>query len=245
MIILLPPSETKRPGGLGPPLSLTALSFPQLTQPRRSALAAVRRLSTNLKTAAHALGLGTRSAPEAALNRQLRSAATMAALDRFDGVLFDALNVAGLTPQARRFAEECVVIHSALFGLVRAGDEIPNYRLSCTSRLPNATLRSLWREPITAVLAAGNEFVLDLRSAAYVSLGPAGVNSYGVRVVTKEAGGARRGLNHFGKAAKGRFIRALLDGGVNYADVDSLIVGARAAGVLLEPAEHRVLDLVV
>ena len=37
VIVLLPPSETKRPGGDGPPLRLEALSVPELT-PLRTAL---------------------------------------------------------------------------------------------------------------------------------------------------------------------------------------------------------------
>ena len=31
VLVLLPPSETKQPGGDGPPLDLTTLSAPQLT----------------------------------------------------------------------------------------------------------------------------------------------------------------------------------------------------------------------
>ena len=60
----------------------------------------------------------------------------MPAIDRYTGVLFDALDAPSLDADAREFARETVVVHSALFGLVGALDEIPAYRLSHDSRLP-------------------------------------------------------------------------------------------------------------
>ena len=52
MLILLPPSETKRTGGPeGTRLDYAALSWPELTQPRRAAVEGVRKLSRNLAAA--------------------------------------------------------------------------------------------------------------------------------------------------------------------------------------------------
>ncbi len=243
MLILLPPSETKRPGGSGPPLDVAALSFPELSSARRATLAELRRLSRNLATAALALKLGPRSAPEAARNRDVRSACTMPALERFDGVLFDALDAPSLPDPARRYAARTVAIHSALFGLVRADDLIPDYRLSHDSRLPDRSLRALWRTPITAVLASRDDLVIDLRSEGYVALGPGGPTTRWVRVVTEDAAGRRRALNHFGKAAKGRFARALLIAGVQNPDAGALCAWAEVAGIGLEEGPDGVLEL--
>lgn len=134
MLILLPPSETKRSGGDGPPLDLAALSFPALTPARRQALAAVRALSRNLAAAAGMLRLGPASATEAARNRVVATSPTMPALDRYDGVLYDELDAASLPSAARRFAAGQLAIASALFGLTGALDPIPAYRLSYDSR---------------------------------------------------------------------------------------------------------------
>lgn len=58
MHALLPPSETKRDGGVeGSVLDLGLLGFAQLNPARRTLLAAVRSLSSNRATAAAALGL--------------------------------------------------------------------------------------------------------------------------------------------------------------------------------------------
>jgi len=95
VLILLPPSETKRDGGdPARVLALEALSFPTLTAPRRRAVEALRRLSRN-RGAAAALKLGPTQARELERNKLVDSGPTMPALDRFDGVLYEGLHAAG------------------------------------------------------------------------------------------------------------------------------------------------------
>jgi cytoplasmic iron level regulating protein YaaA (DUF328/UPF0246 family) len=245
VLILLPPSETKRDGGDGPPLDLAALSFPALTPARRQALAAVRALSRNLSAAAGMLRLGPASATEAARNRVLTSTPTMPALDRYDGVLFDELDAASLPVAARRFAGRHLAIASALFGLTGALDPIPAYRLSHDSRLPGTTPARIWRGPITAELAAVPGLIVDLRSEGYVALGPAPQGSVYVRVVSVDGSGRRRALNHFNKKGKGAFTRRLLMAGIDHADASSLLDWAAREGIRLEPGAPGELDLVV
>ena len=65
MLILLPPSETKREGGTeGTRLTLRDLGFPQLGAARRTALAALEELSRDPVAAAAALKLGPTQAHE-------------------------------------------------------------------------------------------------------------------------------------------------------------------------------------
>jgi cytoplasmic iron level regulating protein YaaA (DUF328/UPF0246 family) len=246
MLILLPPSESKRDGGdPGTRLELGALSFPELAAPRRTALAALRALSRNLAAAAGALRLGPGSVRDAAKNRVVRSSPTLPAIDRYDGVLYDALDAASLSASARSFAGERVAIASALFGLVGALDPIPSYRLSHDSRLPGVSLGKLWRAPIAAVLAARPGLVLDLRSEAYAALGPAPEGAWFVRLVSEDAVGRRRALNHFNKAGKGDFVRRLLLAGLDHPDAESLLAWARSAGIRLERGAPGELDLLV
>src|SRR5690349_6080294 len=101
MLILLPPSETKRDGGVpAGPLSLEALSLPQLTRQRQRAVSAMRRLARN-RGAAAALRLGPTQARELERNKQLESGPTMPAIERFDGVLYEGLDPSSLPPAAR------------------------------------------------------------------------------------------------------------------------------------------------
>ena len=244
MLLLLPPSETKRDGGTaGSALNLAALGFQQLGEQRKGALAALRRLSRSVGESSSALGLSTTQRFEIDRNRAILTSPVMPALDRYTGVLYDALDAGTLSAIERDFANEHVAIHSALFALVRAGDEIPAYRLSHNSRLPNLSLRALWREPISAVLAAQPGLILDLRSESYVQLGPA-PHAVRVRVVSEDAAGRRVALTHFNKRGKGLLVRSLIEAGVDHASRDSLLAWARTSGLPLEPGPDDSVDFV-
>jgi cytoplasmic iron level regulating protein YaaA (DUF328/UPF0246 family) len=239
--ILLPPSETKRDGGTGAPLDLGALSFPALSRHRSKALGALTRLARDRDAMMRALKLGPRLAEEVTRNRGVRRSPTLPALDRYTGVLFDALDATSLDADARSFARDTVVVHSALFGLLGALDEIPAYRLSHDSRLPDLQLKALWRGPLAAQLAREPGVIVDLRSEAYVDLGaaPARDGSVFVRVVSIDETGRRRALNHFNKRAKGLFTRAFLEARPQIDSVGELLDWADAAGFGLEPGPRR------
>ncbi len=247
MLVLLPPSETKREGGdTGARLDPAALAFPELA-PQREVLAdAVVALAADMDASLAALKLSARGTAEVERNRVLREAPVMPAIDRYDGVLYDALDASSLSPAARAFAHEHVLIASALFGLSRALDPLPAYRLSADSRLPGIRLKQHWQAPLRDLLAAHEGLVLDMRSEAYAALGPAPArpDSVFVRVVSEE-GGRKRALNHFNKAGKGRLTRALVDAGIVHRDVASLLAWASGAGIRLEPGAPGELDLVV
>lgn len=246
MHVLLPPSETKRDGGAeGSALELERLAFPRLNIQRRRMLAAVRSLAQNRKAMAAALKLGPTQLYEIDRNRILRHSAVLPAIDRYTGVLYDALEATSLSSPAREFASKHVVIQSALFGLLRAGDPIPAYRLSHDSRLPGLPLGAGWRDAIARELDTLPGLMLDLRSEAYVSLGPAPQRAWFLRVVTENADGTRRALNHFNKKGKGEFTRALLEAGIDHDTVDSLLHWAAASGIRLTRGDARELFLVV
>jgi len=232
--VLLPPSETKRAGGDGGlSLDLAALGYPGLSAQRAATVDATRSLAANPGAMAVALKLGPSQHGEVERNRLLGSAPVMPAIDRYTGVLYDALDAATLSPRSREFANQTVVIHSALFGLIHADDAIPAYRLSHDSRLPGLRLRSLWGDAIAQELQRHDGLILDLRSEAYVSLGPvpSAGNSFYLRVVAAGPTGHKRALNHFNKKGKGEFVRALLDARIDHPDAPSLLAWAANAGI--------------
>jgi len=194
---------------------------------------------------ASALKLGPSQQFEIDRNRAVRSAVAMPALELYTGVLYDAFEVQSLDGAARAFADSHVVIHSALFGLLRASDLVPPYRLSHDSRLPDLSLKKHWRAPVSAALAAHDGLILDLRSEAYVELGPAPEGALFLRVVAEGTDGRRRALNHFNKKGKGEFTRALVTSGIDHPDVDSLLDWAAGAGIRLTRAAPGELELVV
>jgi cytoplasmic iron level regulating protein YaaA (DUF328/UPF0246 family) len=144
----------------------------------------------------------------------------------------------------RNRASQRVFIQSSLFGLISAGDLIPNYRLSAGSKLPGINLKRLWQishELVWPKLA--KELVIDLRSNAYAELAPIpeSLDYYNVDVVLEDKKGKRTRLNHFNKQAKGQFVRATLLAKSEPKSVSDLKAIARAAGLGLEVSDNTLL----
>jgi cytoplasmic iron level regulating protein YaaA (DUF328/UPF0246 family) len=248
MLFLLPPSETKRDGGVGAPLTLESLSFPSLTDARRHSLDAVSSLATDDAAAARALKLSATAAPaELERNRVLTQSPTMPAIERYTGVLYDALAVHEWRAAARARASRHLVVHSALFGLIAADDLIPAYRLSHDSRLPGATLRSRWAAVNSDVLAGLDGPIIDLRSEGYAALGPLPdrLDALFVRVVAVGDDGVARALNHFNKKGKGEFLRELFGAGAVPTTIDGLCRRSTDLGWPLSRTGDGELQLIV
>ncbi|MFF5988952.1 peroxide stress protein YaaA [Prauserella flavalba] len=244
MLVLLPPSETKADGGDGGPLDLGALSFPELNPLRRKLIDALVDLSADVPASLAALGLSERQQDEVARNGRLWTAPTTPALRRYTGVLYDALDAGSFRKSELARAERRLAVASALFGVVRAGDPIPAYRLSGGSGVPGfGTLRSLWRPVLEPVLAEVGELVVDLRSGTYAALArvPGAVT---VRVVTEDAAGRRKTVSHHNKAYKGKLAAALATSRATPSTVDGVVSVAVKAGIAVERTGEHELELV-
>lgn len=219
MLILLPPSEGKAPeetaGRRRRPLDLGGLSFPELTDARSRALDALITLCGDPDVAATVLGLGPTQRDEIARDTMLRTAPAIPAAEVYTGVLYEALDIATLPPDARRFVTRTVVISSALWGALRLGDRIPPYRCSISVTLPGiGGLAAWWRQHLPAAMdpAAGRQLVVDLRSGSYASMWTPSGSVASVRVLHERMVGGvltRSVLSHFNKATKGRIVRDL------------------------------------
>lgn len=224
MLLLLPPSETKVQGGVPGRTGYPALSFPQLDSLRREAADAVAHLSrTDPAAAARMLKLGPKSVSEVEHNLALDSGILLPALERYTGVLFAETGAANWTDDQWLWAHEHVAVQSSLWGLIRAQDAIPAYRLSASSRLADRSMASRWSSAVTEVLAGmGSSWILDARSGGYRELGPVpgSVPSSYLEVVTKDGGAA---LNHFNKKHKGELVRALVASMPDITSADDLI----------------------
>ncbi len=236
MIVLLPPSETKRSGGDGPPLRLNKLSTAELTPLRTELLTELVDLAADPQACRKALGISTSQDDEIARNAALRTAPTMPAIRRYTGVLYDALDIGSLSRAAAARAGARLTIGSALFGLLRAEDPIPAYRLSAGSKLPGRPgLPARWRPVLEPVLAglATDELVVDLRSGAYVGLGRV-ERAVRVDVLAEYPDGRRTVVTHFNKAHKGRLARALATTTSEPGTAAAVAAVARKAGMRVE-----------
>jgi hypothetical protein len=210
MIFLLPPSETKEPGGKR---RAKALSHKELEKTRKLLQQVLIETCKTPTQAAKALKLGPKQLGEIAVNLDLGNPRCLPALDRYTGTLYDALKEGGITAAMRTRASKTVFIQSSFFGLISAADEIPNYRMSATSKLPGLNLKKLWQEAHEAVWPNyAKEIVIDMRSNSYAELAPVPEKPacYTLDVVLEDKKGKRTRLNHFNKQAKGQFLRSAL-----------------------------------
>lgn len=253
MLILVPPSEGKAVGSRGAPLDLDTLSFPELGATRRQVIDAL------VATSARADALDVLKAPKGAAERvaanvDLWRAPTLRAADLYTGVLYDALDLAGLDAAAKRRANRHLVVVSALFGALHPKDRVPSYRLSMGVDLPGVgPLAPRWRDVLGEVLpdAAGAGLVVDLRSSTYVAAWrPAGdlaERTVAVAVV-RDGPGGRTAVSHMAKHTRGLVARELLAAGVDPRRPEELAeaLGARFAVTLddAKPGRPRRLEVV-
>ena len=180
-------------------------------------------------------------------NVTLWSAPTLPALRRYTGVLYDALDAGSLRGAAAARAGARLMVGSSLFGLLRATDPVPAYRLSAGSALPGRpTLAARWRpllDPVLAELVA-TQTVVDLRSGSYAALGrvPGAVT---VNVLSERPDGSRSVVSHFNKAHKGRLARALAVTRAEPSDAAGVAAVARRAGMRVERCDTTHLDVIV
>lgn len=166
--------------------------------------------------AAAILGIGHTQLDQVALNATLRTAPTLRADRLYTGVLYDALDLAGLPSEARRRATRWIAVTSSLFGLVRLGDALPSYRLPGGTNLPGiGSVAGHWRTHLEPAMeqAVGKGLLVDLRSSTYAAFWrptpEIAARTATVRVL-HEVRGTRRVVSHFNKATKGRLVRSLL-----------------------------------
>jgi cytoplasmic iron level regulating protein YaaA (DUF328/UPF0246 family) len=250
VLILLPPSETKAAGGdTEQLLAWQQLSFAdELTSTRRAvANALVELVRGDELVAMAALGVSERQRHELDTNAGIGASGTLPALLRYTGVLYDAFDIGSLRAPERRRAYERVAIGSALFGLVRAGDAIPAYRLSGGSRLPqlDGTIAAVWKSQLSALLhrIAGEELVVDLRSGTYRALGTT-ASAITAQVFTEAADGSRSVVSHFNKHTKGLLARALVRTSGEPQSVKDVARVARRAGLRVEVVSDTQLDII-
>lgn len=187
MLILLPPSEGKAEPEGGESVDLDSLVFAaELRKERQKLLRAV--------------------------DPKLRKAPAAPAAEVYAGVLYQRLDLAGLTATARRRAAKRVLIASALWGFVRPTDRIPRYRLPPSTKLDGiGPLAARWRPALaTAMPDKPGETIVDMRSAAYTSAWkPKQARLLAVRAFREEKG-KRKVVSHMAKAVRGDVARALL-----------------------------------
>jgi uncharacterized protein len=254
VLILLPPSEGKTAPAAGDPVDPAALWLPSLAPARKRVISKLVALSkrTSARSVAASLavlGLSEGQKGELARNAALVSAPAAPAASVYTGVLYEALDHAGLPASARQWTDERAVVFSGLWGVVRLSDHIPAYRCSAGVVLPGlGGLVAYWKSQLSRHMPAAGP-ILDLRSGAYATMWPSGPESVAVRVLHERVA-KRSVVSHFNKATKGRMVRSLAEAGAIPGSVDEVLGALRDLKWTVEergtpPGRPRQADVIV
>ena len=135
MLILLPPSEGKNQPAGKSKLNLAKLAF-----------------------ADHLLDIRTRL-----VTKTLATAPAAKAIDVYSGVLYQALDWGSLSATAKARGDKSLLIVSAIFGVLRPSDVIPNYKAKIKS--------SDWKSDLKPVLdGLEADLIIDCRSSTYAGV---------------------------------------------------------------------------
>lgn len=143
------------------------------------------------------------------LNLKANTNPLLPAIERYTGVVYQHLDYPGLKQKA--YARKKLLFISAYWGLLPAGEPIPNYKLPI-----NTWLTKYWRDINTArlnALAKGKP-VLNLLSQSYAKT----IEYDNLIAVDFKLAGGKKSAGHFGKAIKGKFLRFLIENKITNVD---------------------------
>ena len=224
--ILLAPAEGKKPGGnpFAPDMfdyrsSDTFNYFNELNPERRTLIDTLQEVieTQDEQALQNLFGVKGEYLEEAIkADQAIYSAPLMSALDRYSlGVMYKAMDFAGLPTGAQRRLLENGVIFSGLFGLLRPDDLIPNYRLRMDASLPGlGRITQYWKPHVSRLLNQTLEgrFVWDLLPGVHREAWDDD-HSYEQLVRVKffvEDGGERKAVSHNIKPLRGQLVNFIV-----------------------------------
>ena len=169
MKILLAPSETKKEGGDGK-FNLDTLILNQITPVRKKLFNEYNKIvtSNNLEQLSKMFGL-KKEADILKYAQDISSYPTLKAIQRYTGVAFDHIEYESLDSKAQEYIDKNVILFSNLFGVIKASDKIPLYRLKQGEKIgelnPANIYKNSLKEPLDSYLE--NEDILDIRAGFY------------------------------------------------------------------------------
>lgn len=93
----------------------------------------------------------------------------MKAIQRYEGVAYDYLNYNSLEVSAQKYIDENTLIFSNIFGVIKADDKIPDYKLKQGESFENLKIDKFYSDNFSQTLDNYllDEDILDLRAGFY------------------------------------------------------------------------------
>lgn len=207
MYILFSPSEGKKLDGDFPALNTQELLFPQLQKIRQPLLEAYNELILNGSAKQLHDLTGIKKAEEIKkYQHDIFSSTTMPALQRYDGVAYDYLELSTLSQEEKEYLFKQTIVFSNLFGPLRGGDLIPAYKFKQGSALDEIVTEKVYKKEFSSSLDTllADELVLDLRAGFYEKF-------YALQkpFITMKFLKGGKSVSHWAKAYRGKVLRTL------------------------------------
>ena len=131
---------------------------------------------------------------------------SLAMMDVYQGVAFDALDLNSLSDEELDFAQKHLRVLSAYWGMLRPLDKIHNYRLDFTMHHKGIHLLKLWKDKIVKELER-EDWILDLSSKEFSQLVKALQDKLHRVEFYEEVDGELKIISSFAKQARGTLAR--------------------------------------
>lgn len=219
MKILFSPSETKNSGGLNKSFYNSSFIFPELYSFREEIL---NKYNNFIKTASKAQLeklFGTKKDEIINLyKKDIFQSPIMKAILRYEGVAYDYLEYKVLDKNEQKYIDENVLIFSNLFGVLKASDEIPEYKLKQGETFENLKIEKFYCDSFSSKLDEflKDEDVIDLRAGFYEKF-------YQIKkpYITMKFIKDGKVVSHWAKAYRGIILRLLAQN--NIQNIDQLM----------------------
>jgi cytoplasmic iron level regulating protein YaaA (DUF328/UPF0246 family) len=164
MKILLAPAETKTSGGNNPSLDRSRLYDFQNTILDKYEIFINQSTIEELSS-----WFGLKNLDECKkYKRSILELPTLKAIQRYSGVAFEALDYKALNLQAQDYIHKNVYIYSNLFGLLKADENIPEYKFKQGAILPNLNNEKHYKQFIKPIYdEILEDEILDLSASYY------------------------------------------------------------------------------
>jgi len=170
MKILLAPSEGKQAPSSGDFFDYKNLFFTQLHPLYKQTIDVYNNMVLNSSINELSSWMGLKNLDEVAkYKKELNQSYQAHAIQVYTGEAFKALDYNSLNNQQRDYILQNTLIHSNLFGILRAFDSIPTYKFKQDAKINNTNLNALFKENLTPILDEflKDEIIIDLRAKHY------------------------------------------------------------------------------
>lgn len=213
MKILLAPAETKREGGASPSL----LNNKNLFFSCDKVIDAYENHLSRSSLDDISTWFGLKNLDECTKYKvSILNKPTKKAIERYDGVAYDAIDYPNLSENAQKFIDENIMIYSNLFGILRADDLIPDYKWKQGAILPDLNTEKYFQANLKAKLDdyLGDE-VLDLSAGYYTKFYKPTAS-----VITYKFLKDGKVVSHFAKHYRGELVKQIAQQNItNFAEL--------------------------